>query len=355
MRTLVATFIAGTLALVGSGTGAVRADDETKVDAHVVWAEVHFDFDSATLSDAARAQLDKAAAWLADNPDAVILIEGHADKKGPAPYNKRLAERRAEAARAYLAGLGVSEAQVRVLSYGEGLPAIDTPKANRLNRRIVLTAIEKEPIIETRTETVTKTVEVPVEEKVYVPRTVEVIKPVPAEQRPLDLDLMAGGGVTGFIAEQTRDAADIGGLWSARVVGRTDHYLGYEAAYVGSSQGINVAGADPEARLYGNGFEGALRLNFTRRAAWQPYVFGGIGLAAYDVSHLEASMNTMYEDDDVVLVPAGVGLRVELPARLVLDVRGTYRAAFEDTMLDRMGGDNGLESWATAGQLGLRF
>lgn len=355
MRRLVTTFIAGTLSAIGFATPSASADDETQIESHVVWSEVHFDFDSAELSDTARAQLDKAAEWLAHNPDAAILIEGYADRAGPAAYNKRLAARRIEAARAYLAARGVDAAQIRVVAYGEAMTAVDTTKRERLNRRVVLTAVEKEPIIERQTVTSTERVEVPVERTVYVPKIVERERRVAAAREPLDIDVLAGGGVMDFIDSDTRDATGMAGTWSARVVGRPHHVLGYEAAYVGSAQGIDLFGANPDATLMGTGVEGDLRLNLLPRSPVTPYVFGGIGWTMYDVSHMEASTASMREDDDVFHVPAGLGVRVELPAQFILDLRGTYRAAFDDTMFDGLGGNNGLESWSAGGQLGLTF
>lgn len=354
MRRLVVTFIAGTLAAVGFGTPTAGANDETKVEPHVVETEVHFDFDSAALSDSAKAELDKAADWLVRNPDATIVIEGYADRAGPEAYNKRLAMRRAEAARAYLIEHGAPASRIEIIAYGEAGAAVNTPKRERLNRRIELIAVEKEPIIEKQTVTETERVEVPVEHDVIVPKVVERERVV-TRSAARDLDVMAGGGVTGFIDSNTRDATDVGGAWTARVVGRTHHYLGYEAAYVGSTQGISAFDVNPDARLIGQGAEANLRINFTRHSALQPYIFGGVGLSLYDVSHMEASLASMEEDDNVVHIPAGAGLRVELPARLVLDVRGTYRAAFDDTMFQGMGGNDGLQSWSATGQLGMSF
>ena len=89
---------------------------------------------------------------------------------------------------------------------------------------------------------------------------------------------------------------------------------------------------------------------------FQPYVFGGVGWTQYDVSSIEASSPDMREDDQVINIPAGVGLRLALPQHLILDLRGTYRAAIDDTMLDGMGGnEHGLETWSAAGQVGMTF
>ena len=112
------------LALVSPGT--LRAEDETKTDKHVVQTEVHFAFDSAELTASARSQLDQAARWIREQKAGSILIEGHADLAGSEPYNKDLSERRAFAARDYLMAKGVPAEMVRILPYGEGLPAIDS-------------------------------------------------------------------------------------------------------------------------------------------------------------------------------------------------------------------------------------
>ncbi len=50
-------------------------------------------------------------------------IEGHCDNRGTAVYNLALGERRAEAAKAYLANLGVSNTRITTISYGEEMPA----------------------------------------------------------------------------------------------------------------------------------------------------------------------------------------------------------------------------------------
>lgn len=354
MRQLVTSLIAGTFAVIGFGIPTVSAEDETKAEGHVLSSEVHFDVGSAELSATARASLDEAADWLARNPQAVIIIEGHADASGTPAVNKKLSERRAEAARAYLADRGVAAEKIQVVAYGAALPAVEGQRTERMNRRVTITAFDKEPIIEEKAVRVTERVEVPVEEKVYIPKVVEVEKRVPGARRALGIDLLAGGGVIGFIDDESRDAADIGGTWSARVAGRNHSLIGYEAAYVGSAQGI-AAFMFPDARLMGSGLEGALRLNIPVSKSFQPYIFGGFGYTLYNVAGMDGSTAAMEEDDDVFHIPAGVGLRFGLPARLVLDVRGTYRAAFDDTMFDGMGGDNGLENWSTAAQLGMSF
>jgi peptidoglycan-associated lipoprotein len=86
------------------------------------FADVFFDFDSATLRGDAGAALDKDARLLRDNGDAAITIEGHCDERGTAEYNQALGERRANAARDYLVNAGVSASRIQVVSYGKERP-----------------------------------------------------------------------------------------------------------------------------------------------------------------------------------------------------------------------------------------
>ena len=100
---------------------------------------VFFAFDSAALDDAARAVLDKQAAWLLAHPDLTVTIEGHADERGTREYNLALGERRAAAVKNYLAAKGVSPDRMLTISYGEERPV--DPGHNEaawaLNRRAV--------------------------------------------------------------------------------------------------------------------------------------------------------------------------------------------------------------------------
>ena len=64
---------------------------------------VFFDIDSYSLDDEDRATLDAQADWLPRNPNVRVTIEGHADERGTREYNLALGDRRANAAKNYLA------------------------------------------------------------------------------------------------------------------------------------------------------------------------------------------------------------------------------------------------------------
>jgi peptidoglycan-associated lipoprotein len=84
--------------------------------------DIHFDFDSATLSSQARQTLSKIAQWLLKHPDGKLVIEGHCDERGSQEYNLALGERRAAAAKSYLVSYGIAPNRLRTISYGEELP-----------------------------------------------------------------------------------------------------------------------------------------------------------------------------------------------------------------------------------------
>ncbi|HVS16934.1 MAG TPA: peptidoglycan-associated lipoprotein Pal [Thermoanaerobaculia bacterium] len=84
--------------------------------------EVYYEFDSSTLSDAARDRLARNAQFLKDHPDYVVTIEGHCDERGTNEYNLALGERRASSAQSYLTSLGIASGRLRTISYGEERP-----------------------------------------------------------------------------------------------------------------------------------------------------------------------------------------------------------------------------------------
>lgn len=83
---------------------------------------VHFDTDSADLRDEDKQSLNRVARCLKADQSLRIAIEGNADQRGSTEHNLQLGDRRATSVASYLATLGVSEAQLRTVSYGEDNP-----------------------------------------------------------------------------------------------------------------------------------------------------------------------------------------------------------------------------------------
>ena len=85
---------------------------------------VFFDYDSAELDADAQELLQHQAAWLKQYNKTSITIEGHCDERGTREYNLALGERRAQAVKNYLNGLGVDISSISTISYGKERPAV---------------------------------------------------------------------------------------------------------------------------------------------------------------------------------------------------------------------------------------
>ena len=108
--------------------------------AGVFHADVYFDFKSTRLrADAVgvlqetTGLMDLANAW-------VVLVQGYADRQGPAEYNRVLAQRRALAVKQFLVELGVPETSIRLVTLGQDGSLCDDPgqECQELNRRVHL-------------------------------------------------------------------------------------------------------------------------------------------------------------------------------------------------------------------------
>ena len=102
--------------------------------------KLNFAFDSATLTDADKAQLDAAATELKRLKWTSGVIEGHTDSIGSDAYNQKLSERRALAVRDHLAAQGIAESRMVPSGFGESQPIADnrTKEGRAENRRVVL-------------------------------------------------------------------------------------------------------------------------------------------------------------------------------------------------------------------------
>ena len=84
--------------------------------------DAFFDFDQATLRPEGKAALDELARRLAVTQYDKLTIVGHADRIGPAAYNQKLSERRANAMRDYLVAQGIEAEKISASGIGESEP-----------------------------------------------------------------------------------------------------------------------------------------------------------------------------------------------------------------------------------------
>lgn len=101
---------------------------------------IYFEFDKSELSEDSRQILANNAEWLKEDANRKLTIEGHTDEVGTPEYNLGLGERRAKSAKDYLIALGIEDARVQIITYGEEKPA---GADDALNRRSMFIATKK--------------------------------------------------------------------------------------------------------------------------------------------------------------------------------------------------------------------
>jgi len=128
------TGVAGS-AMEGGGkyTGDPRKDPASPLSSR----SILFDFDSYVVKAEYRPMLEAHAGYLLAKRDARVILQGNADERGSREYNLALGQKRAEAVRRALAVLGVNDAQMEAVSFGEEKPRneADTEAAYAENRR----------------------------------------------------------------------------------------------------------------------------------------------------------------------------------------------------------------------------
>ena len=105
-----------------TGSGIVSGSQEDLIVN--VGDRVFFGYDSSDLDSDALELLQDQVAWLKQNSDVSVTIEGHCDERGTREYNLALGEKRAQALKNYLIGLGINPDRVSTISYGKERPAV---------------------------------------------------------------------------------------------------------------------------------------------------------------------------------------------------------------------------------------
>ena len=102
----------------GSYTGDPRKSPASPLSKRSIF----FDFDQYVVKDEYRPVLEAHAGYLLAKRDSRVILQGNADERGSREYNLALGQKRAEAVRKALAVLGVSDAQMEAVSFGEEKP-----------------------------------------------------------------------------------------------------------------------------------------------------------------------------------------------------------------------------------------
>lgn len=100
---------------------------------------VLFAHDSSVISPQYQAEIERMAAFMAENPSLRLLLEGHASQVGSHDYNIALSKRRAEAVRQAMMQAGVGGERLEIIGYGATRPVLmgEDEQSAAANRRVV--------------------------------------------------------------------------------------------------------------------------------------------------------------------------------------------------------------------------
>lgn len=119
---------AGGAAAAGAGARAVEqvsvgaTDPLNDPNSPLAKRSIYFDFDSFVIRDEFRGTVEAHSRYLLDNRNRRVVIQGNTDDRGSREYNLALGQKRAEAVRRAMSALGVAEAQMEAVSFGEERP-----------------------------------------------------------------------------------------------------------------------------------------------------------------------------------------------------------------------------------------
>jgi hypothetical protein len=362
----------GGLAMAESVEGASTEETSAAPVCKDSGVTVNFGIGSSEIDRNGKGALSGVATWVQNGDQRTVHLEGFTSKTGGATANQRLSERRAQAAEDFLVDKGVPADRISVVGHGE-----DTAPVSNADARVVkvktcdvpkkvaevmpplpppVPVAPPEPVEPAPVVVVPPVAPAPPPAPMYepAPPPAEVVHhDTPASK--IGIEALVGGGAVGFIDSAARNTVNTGGTWDARLTFGSRLPIAIEGAYVGSAQSIEALGLSTNSRLIGNGVEGDLRLNFTNYMV-QPYIFGGAGWTHYQITNSSTNTSSVLSSDDVGTVPLGAGISIRPAKGFLIDVRGTYRAVFDDTMFDRItNSNNSMQNWSALGRLGFEF
>jgi len=90
---------------------------------------VYFRTDSTNIDEDMRSRIERLDGLLNDYPEVQLHLEGHADRRGSADYNRELSRKRAESVHAALVEAGINSSRIHRHAYGES--AAERPESDR--------------------------------------------------------------------------------------------------------------------------------------------------------------------------------------------------------------------------------
>jgi outer membrane protein OmpA-like peptidoglycan-associated protein len=114
--------------------------------------DVLFDTGRSELKPSAFRSIDQIAAFLNENPERRVQVEGFTDSRGAENYNLELSQRRADAVATAIMQRGIDAQRVRALGYGEEYPVAsnDSAGSRQMNRRVEIIVSNDERAVPSR-------------------------------------------------------------------------------------------------------------------------------------------------------------------------------------------------------------
>jgi outer membrane protein OmpA-like peptidoglycan-associated protein len=115
--------------------------------------DVLFDVGQSQLKPGALRPIEQIAAFLNENPERRVQVEGFTDSQGTDEFNQRLSQARADAVAQAIIQRGIDAQRIRAQGYGEGFPKAsnDSAGSRQLNRRVEIVVSNGDAAIPSRT------------------------------------------------------------------------------------------------------------------------------------------------------------------------------------------------------------
>ena len=120
-------------------SGKVTFNNKTLQEGdNLIMNNIRFEVSSAVLLSDGKAELDKLAEFMKQNPAVEILLSGHTSSEGSASLNRELSLKRVGSCKKYLLEKGIDEGRITIKGFGPDQPlAPNDTEANRAkNRRV---------------------------------------------------------------------------------------------------------------------------------------------------------------------------------------------------------------------------
>ena len=84
-----------------------------------VFKTLYYEYNKADIGNSAQADLQELVSLMKQNPGISVELSSHTDSRGSADFNKKLSQKRADQAAAFLLKAGIEKTRIKAIGYGE--------------------------------------------------------------------------------------------------------------------------------------------------------------------------------------------------------------------------------------------